>query len=281
MRDKETSFFFTNFPESWDTRALWKVFSMYVKVVDVYVAFKRTKKNTSLAKTCYKVYEEEPDSGALFYGCHENCWVCKAKNFHVLQNAWDIIDNNGLSECKWFDDLKLWEVNGASYGRLSWLIIEGLPPFAINLGFVRSTLSIFGKILEVGSLIIGNTRFESLRAVSNFIVDLLYLQNVALRKIVREYDESREDDELREDEESTHAQSPCTSYRVSWSINTENCKDINTRTNDVLMILALGWHLEETHVTWAHLEKKQTRLRTYTKSLEESCSQSVETASQA
>ncbi|GJU67779.1 reverse transcriptase domain-containing protein [Tanacetum coccineum] len=45
--------------------------------------------------------------------------------------------------------------------------------------------------------------------------------------------------------------------------------------------LALGWHLEEIHVTWAHLEKKWTRLWTYTKSLEESCSQSVETASQA
>ncbi|GJX48985.1 hypothetical protein Tco_0275830 [Tanacetum coccineum] len=27
----------------------------------------------------------------------------------------------------------------------------------------------------------------------------------------------------------------------------------------------LGWHLEEIHVTWAHLEKKRTRLRTYTK----------------
>ncbi|GKC42062.1 hypothetical protein Tco_1059784 [Tanacetum coccineum] len=29
--------------------------------------------------------------------------------------------------------------------------------------------------------------------------------------------------------------------------------------------LALGWHLEEIHVTWAHLEKKRTRLRTCTK----------------
>ncbi|GJT33926.1 hypothetical protein Tco_0924345 [Tanacetum coccineum] len=35
------------------------------------------------------------------------------------------------------------------------------------------------------------------------------------------------------------------------------------------------------HVTWAHLEKKRTRLRTYTKSLEELCIQSVEAASQA
>ncbi|GJW89451.1 hypothetical protein Tco_0164791 [Tanacetum coccineum] len=50
---------------------------------------------------------------------------------------------------------------------------------------------------------------------------------------------------------------------------------------EVMRFLALGWHLEEIHVTWAHLEKKWTRPRTYTKSLEELCSQSVETASQA
>ncbi|GKC59137.1 copia protein [Tanacetum coccineum] len=31
--------------------------------------------------------------------------------------------------------------------------------------------------------------------------------------------------------------------------------------------LALGWNLEDIHMTWAHLEKKRTRLRTYTKSL--------------
>ncbi|GJY76068.1 hypothetical protein Tco_0481184 [Tanacetum coccineum] len=45
--------------------------------------------------------------------------------------------------------------------------------------------------------------------------------------------------------------------------------------------LALGWLLEEIHVTWAHLEKKRTRLRTYTKSLEDFCKQWLETASQA
>ncbi|GJW83710.1 hypothetical protein Tco_0156855 [Tanacetum coccineum] len=42
---------------------------------------------------------------------------------------------------------------------------------------------------------------------------------------------------------------------------------------------ALGWLLEEIHVTWAHLEKKRTRLRLYTKSLKKLCIQSVETAS--
>nr|GEV86161.1 hypothetical protein [Tanacetum cinerariifolium] len=40
-------------------------------------------------------------------------------------------------------------------------------------------------------------------------------------------------------------------------------------------------HLEELHVTWAHLEKKQTRLQTNTKTHEDLCSQSLETVSQA
>ncbi|GJT63696.1 hypothetical protein Tco_1015176 [Tanacetum coccineum] len=40
-------------------------------------------------------------------------------------------------------------------------------------------------------------------------------------------------------------------------------------------------HLDELYVTWAHLEKKQTRLRTNTKTLEDLCSESLETALQA
>ncbi|GJT51327.1 hypothetical protein Tco_0977484 [Tanacetum coccineum] len=47
------------------------------------------------------------------------------------------------------------------------------------------------------------------------------------------------------------------------------------------VFLALGLLLEEIHVTWAHLEKKRTRLRTYTKSLEDLSMQWLETASQA
>ncbi|GJY20217.1 hypothetical protein Tco_0392783 [Tanacetum coccineum] len=43
--------------------------------------------------------------------------------------------------------------------------------------------------------------------------------------------------------------------------------------------LALGWHLEEIHVTWAHLEKKRTSLWLYTKYLEEPRIQSVEMVS--
>ncbi|GKD00347.1 hypothetical protein Tco_1170621, partial [Tanacetum coccineum] len=41
---------------------------------------------------------------------------------------------------------------------------------------------------------------------------------------------------------------------------------------------AFGWLLEEIHVTWAHLEKKGTRLRLYTKSLEEIRIQTVKMA---
>ncbi|GJS14725.1 reverse transcriptase domain-containing protein [Tanacetum coccineum] len=44
---------------------------------------------------------------------------------------------------------------------------------------------------------------------------------------------------------------------------------------------AFGRHLDELHMTWAHLEKKRTRLRTNTKTLEDLCSHSLETASQA
>ncbi|GKC35209.1 hypothetical protein Tco_1047593 [Tanacetum coccineum] len=37
------------------------------------------------------------------------------------------------------------------------------------------------------------------------------------------------------------------------------------------VFLALGWLLEEIHVTWANLEKKRIRLQTYTKSLKDLC----------
>ncbi|GJY66037.1 hypothetical protein Tco_0468275, partial [Tanacetum coccineum] len=39
--------------------------------------------------------------------------------------------------------------------------------------------------------------------------------------------------------------------------------------NGLFSFLALRWHLEENHVTWAHSEKKRTRLRLYTSYLEE------------
>ncbi|GKD08817.1 hypothetical protein Tco_1188502 [Tanacetum coccineum] len=60
--------------------------------------------------------------------------------------------------------------------------------------------------------------------------------------------------------------------------NEEPQQDPNMVT--VMRFLALGWHLEEIHVTWAHLEKKWTRLQLYPKNHEELFTQSLETASQ-
>ncbi|GJS19013.1 RNA-directed DNA polymerase, eukaryota [Tanacetum coccineum] len=48
MKASAQSFFFTNFPESWGSSALWKMFNRYGNVVDVYIAFKRTKMGSSL-----------------------------------------------------------------------------------------------------------------------------------------------------------------------------------------------------------------------------------------
>nr|GEX96851.1 hypothetical protein [Tanacetum cinerariifolium] len=60
-------------------------------------------------------------------------------------------------------------------------------------------------------------------------------------------------------------------YKVQLSINLDLFQRFS----------ALGWLLEEIHVTWAHLEKKRTRLRTYTKSHDDFCKQWLETVSQA
>ncbi|GJZ96563.1 hypothetical protein Tco_0668897 [Tanacetum coccineum] len=42
-------------------------------------------------------------------------------------------------------------------------------------------------------------------------------------------------------------------------------KDVSVEEKITSKFLALGWHLEEIHVPWAHLEKKRARLRTCTK----------------
>ncbi|PWA69137.1 hypothetical protein CTI12_AA284990 [Artemisia annua] len=164
MKDKAFFFFFTNFPESWDSGALWKMFtSRYGSVVDVYIAFKRTKKGSRFGF---------------------RCWTGKAKNVQVLHNAWDIMANNGLEDCiiryvggltflfewnskddanrsmeenmcwiqQWFNDVKPWEEKGELHGRLTWLVIEGLPTLGRNMTAVKTIASRFGKLLEVGRL---------------------------------------------------------------------------------------------------------------------------------
>ncbi|GJU05231.1 hypothetical protein Tco_1121661 [Tanacetum coccineum] len=55
-------------------------------------------------------------------------------------------------------------------------------------------------------------------------------------------------------------------FKQSFNSNSD------TKSNEKMptsVINALGWHLEEIYVTWAHLEKKRTRLQLYTKVNEE------------
>ncbi|GKA32072.1 hypothetical protein Tco_0718439 [Tanacetum coccineum] len=55
----------------------------------------------------------------------------------------------------------------------------------------------------------------------------------------------------------------------------------NLNNGPQMRYFSYGRHLEDLHVAWAHLEKKRTRLRTNTKTLEDLCSQILETTSQA
>ncbi|GJT77668.1 zinc finger, CCHC-type containing protein [Tanacetum coccineum] len=63
---------------------------------------------------------------------------------------------------------------------------------------------------------------------------------------------------------------------VERATEREDMKNFSERKKETL-----GWLLEKIHVTWAHFEKKRTRLQLYTKSLEEIIIQTVETASPA
>lgn len=110
--------------------------------------------------------------------------MAKQKKIQVLQNAWNILQNNGLGDCnvkymgglsflfewsskevaaesllannvwphEWFDNVKMWENDGLSFGRLTWLVIDGLPALRRNFAFVKSMVKELGKILEIGRL---------------------------------------------------------------------------------------------------------------------------------
>ncbi|GJW38576.1 nucleotide-binding alpha-beta plait domain-containing protein, partial [Tanacetum coccineum] len=218
MRDKATSFFFINFPDSWDSSALWKVFNRYGKVVDVYIAFKRTKmdnrfgfvrfintgdveaferrlkgiiignsnlvinrarfnkvggadvrpsdfppiKQSGHGQTKKKSNPPPWSFKEAFLGSRqiptkmikieedkgirsrlECCWTGKAKNLHVAQNEWNIVENNGLVDCK---------VSESPVGRLVWLNVEGLPSLGRHIGVVKAIVKDFGRVLEVGRL---------------------------------------------------------------------------------------------------------------------------------
>ncbi|GJY01443.1 hypothetical protein Tco_0359595 [Tanacetum coccineum] len=127
----------------------------------------------------------------------ECCWTGIAKNFQVLQNAGDIIENNGLVDCKvkycggltllfewgskdsarvcmeenmiwmtqWFENLKPWEENDSRTGRITWVYIEGLPILGRHLGAVKSIVKRFGRVLKTGRLDINSKIIVPVKAL--------------------------------------------------------------------------------------------------------------------
>ncbi|GJU76000.1 hypothetical protein Tco_1273070 [Tanacetum coccineum] len=63
-------------------------------------------------------------------------------------------------------------------------------------------------------------------------------------------------------------------------LDTNREDDVTLDDDKEVTYFSFGRHLEDLHVTSAHLEKKQTRLLTNTKTLEDLCSQSLEMVSQ-
>nr|GEX09562.1 nucleotide-binding alpha-beta plait domain-containing protein [Tanacetum cinerariifolium] len=165
MKDKATSFFFTNFPDSWDSAALWKMFDIYGKVVDVYIAFKRTKRNTRVvgaripAAYSFKDAAAGPapnvrnimiDEDKNIRSVLECCWMGKAKNLQVLQNV--CMEENKILLEQWFDNIKPWEEDNDTVGRLTWVSIEGLLTLGRNISAIKSIVKDFGSILEIRKL---------------------------------------------------------------------------------------------------------------------------------
>ncbi|GKA20845.1 nucleotide-binding alpha-beta plait domain-containing protein [Tanacetum coccineum] len=202
MKNKAFSFFFTNFPETWDSGALWKMFSRYGNVVDVYIEFKRTKKGSRfgfvrfinigdvvlferklktiligevpLVINLAKFYKSEgagpktlllvdrvkisinEDNAAR--SILDSCTIkyVGGLSFLLEWNSKDTTTKSMEENLCWmqqlFNDVKPWEENRGSHGRLMWLVIEGLPILGRNLAVVKTITNRFRKVLEVRRL---------------------------------------------------------------------------------------------------------------------------------
>ncbi|GJU43884.1 zinc finger, CCHC-type containing protein [Tanacetum coccineum] len=107
------------------------------------------------------------------------------------------------------------------------------------------------------------------------IKGLLRVFQVDLKK--KNYTKDKKDGHKREDKNKSNGNYHDEYFRVGCPedvIYTETFVSPNR-------YFSFGRHLDKLHVTWAHLEKKRTRLRSNTKTLEDLNSQSLETPSQA
>ncbi|GKB34782.1 nucleotide-binding alpha-beta plait domain-containing protein [Tanacetum coccineum] len=156
MRDKATSFFFTNFLDDWDTKALWRMFGRYGKVVDVYIAFKKTKKNTRFGFVRFinfghiDVFEKRLKE--IIIG-DSRLVINHAKFFKGGDLAFPPLDfpplnNRGLNK----------PTSDKSHPSHSFreivagFIPRGIPPLGRNVGAIKSILNEYGHVLEIGRL---------------------------------------------------------------------------------------------------------------------------------
>ncbi|GJW74500.1 putative RNA-directed DNA polymerase, eukaryota, reverse transcriptase zinc-binding domain protein [Tanacetum coccineum] len=111
----------------------------------------------------------------------EGFWTSRGKNFQDLQNAWDIMDSNGLVDCKikyygglslmlewpskemawacieenltwlnqWFDSLKPWDDKEPFTRKLTWVCIDGLPIQGRHNRVIKPIVNKLGHILEI------------------------------------------------------------------------------------------------------------------------------------
>ncbi|PWA77610.1 myb/SANT-like domain-containing protein [Artemisia annua] len=105
MKDKVISFFFTKFLESWDTCALWKMFSIFENILKG-ILIGDEKLVINRAKFKKVDGKGVPISGflPLKYGFRSNHRDSK-------ESASKSLDNNMLWLQQWFENLKLWEDN--------------------------------------------------------------------------------------------------------------------------------------------------------------------------
>ncbi|GKE66557.1 hypothetical protein Tco_1520718, partial [Tanacetum coccineum] len=135
VRDKATSFFFTNFPDSWDSSALWKMFSREDCIIIV---------DSNLIINCARFNK----LGGLDFSASDFSPIKKIRHGQIRMK----LAPPSHSFKKAVLGKKTFEGSESPIGRLSWLTIEGLLSLGRHIGVVKDIVKDFGRVLEFGML---------------------------------------------------------------------------------------------------------------------------------
>ncbi|GJZ69624.1 nucleotide-binding alpha-beta plait domain-containing protein [Tanacetum coccineum] len=173
MRDKAISFFFTNFPETWYFAALWKMFNRYGRVVDVYIAFKQTKRGTRFGLVRFINIGDVASFEGRLKGIlirNSKLVINRAKFIKVRDMGVPASDFPPFNPGKQhipkaskphanpsFKEAVLGRLGTSMSSRTSgllsaWLLIKGLPPLGRDYNSVKNITKESDHILEVGRL---------------------------------------------------------------------------------------------------------------------------------